>query len=99
MVPARIEPLTREEAEKEFGPPPELTAELREVIEPDIFITGDANLLMEPEEKRDAKYDLVTRVASVIVHICLIIFLIFSPKIFPSAGSHTGRSESGAETD
>jgi hypothetical protein len=83
VVPARIEPLTREEAEKELGPPPEMTAELREVIEPDIFITGDANLLMEPEEKRDTKYDLVTRVASVIAHICLIIFLILSPKIFP----------------
>jgi hypothetical protein len=83
VVPAHIEPLTREEAEKEAGPPPELTAELREVIEPDMFITGDANLLMEPEEKRDAKYDLVTRVASVVAHICLIIFLILSPKIFP----------------
>ena len=32
------------------------------MIEPDIFITGDANLLIEPEEKRDAKSDLVTRV-------------------------------------
>ena len=83
VVPANIEPLTREEADKEFGPPPELTAELREVIEPDMFITGDANLLMEPEDKRDAKWDLVTRVASVLVHICLIIFLILSPKIFP----------------
>ena len=83
VVPANIEPLTREEAEKEMGPPPELTAELREVIEPDIFITGDANLLIEPEEKRDTKYDLVTRVASVIAHICLIIFLVLSPKIFP----------------
>ena len=83
VVPANIEPLTHEEAEKESGPPLELTAELREVIEPDIFITGDANLLMEPEDKRDAKWDLVTRVASVLVHICLIIFLILSPKIFP----------------
>ena len=48
--------LTREESEK-FEHAPEMTAELREVIEPDIFITGDANLLIEPEEKRDAKWD------------------------------------------
>jgi hypothetical protein len=82
VVPAHIEPLTREEAEKMYGPPPELTAELREVIEPDMFMTGDANLLMEPEEKRDTKWDLVTRVASVVVHIFLIIFLILSPRLF-----------------
>ncbi len=29
-----------------------MTAELREVIQPDIFITGDANLLIEPEAKK-----------------------------------------------
>ena len=61
-----------------------MTAELREIIEPDIFNTGDANLLIEPEEKRDAKWDLLTRVLSVLVHIGLIIFLIFAPKIFPA---------------
>ena len=35
-----------------------MTDELREVIEPDIFMTGDANLLMEAEDKRDPKSDL-----------------------------------------
>lgn len=83
VVPSHIEPITAEEAHK-FGPPPELTPELREVIEPDMFITGDANLLMEPEDKRDAKADLVTRVVSIGVHIGFIIFLIFAAKIFPT---------------
>jgi TonB family protein len=83
VVPAHVEPLAPEEIE-EFERPPEVTAELREIIEPDIFITGDANLLIEPELKRDPRGDLMTRVLSVLVHIGLIAFLIFSPKIFPT---------------
>jgi len=83
VVPAYVEPAEPEEL-KAFERPPELTPDLREVIEPDIFITGDANLLIEPEDKRDARWDLLTRTMSVGVHIAVIIFLIFSPKIFPT---------------
>lgn len=83
VVPAYVEPAAPEEL-KGFERLPELTPDLREVIEPDIFITGDANLLIEPEEKRDPRWDLVTRTLSVLVHIGLIIFLVFTPKIFPT---------------
>jgi len=82
VVPVRVEPLTTEEI-AEPSHAPELTAGLREVIEPDLFMTGDANLLIEPEDKRDARSDLVTRVLSILVHVGLIIFLVFIPKIFP----------------
>ena len=54
------------------------------MIEPDLFITGDANLLIEPEEKRDRRSDLITRILSIAVHAAVIIFLIFSPKMFPT---------------
>jgi outer membrane biosynthesis protein TonB len=83
VVPAYVVPATPAEQE-EFGHAPELTAELREVIQPDLFITGDANLLIEPEEKRDARWNALTRTLSVLVHIGLVIFLIFAPKIFPT---------------
>ena len=83
VVPADVQPPSPEEL-KEFDRPPELTSELREVIEPDIFIPGDANLLIEPEEKRDPRSDLLTRTLSVLVHVGLIIFLVFSPKMFPT---------------
>jgi len=83
VVPAYVEPPAPGEL-KEFERPPELTDDLRQVIEPDIFITGDANLLIEPEEKRDARFDLTTRTLSVLVHIGFIIFLVFVPKIFPT---------------
>jgi TonB-like protein len=83
VVPAYVEPPAPEEL-KEFEHLPELTPDLRQVIEPDLFITGDANLLIESEEKRDASWDLVTRTLSVLVHVGLIIFLVFIPKIFPA---------------
>jgi TonB C terminal len=83
VVPAYVEPADAEE-QLEFEHAPEMTDQLREVIEPDIFITGDANLLMEAKDKRDPKSDLLTRVLSVLVHIGLIIFLILAPKIFPA---------------
>jgi hypothetical protein len=82
VVPAYVEPAAPREI-LEFEHAPELTADLRKVIEPDMFLTGDANLLMEQEDKRDPKSDLLTRVMSVLVHIAVIAFLIFSPKIFP----------------
>jgi TonB C terminal len=83
VVPAYVEPADAEE-QLEFEHAPEMTEQLREVIEPDIFMTGDANLLMEAKDKRDPKWDLLTRVMSVIVHVGLIIFLILAPKIFPA---------------
>ena len=82
VVPAYVEPPEQREIDK-FSKPPEMTAQLRELVEPDVFNTGEANLLVEPEEKRDAKEDLITRALSIAFHIAAIIFVIFLPKIFP----------------
>ncbi len=82
VVPAYIEP----PAEEELREPPKpltLTPQLREVVEPDIFITGDPNLLVAAEPKRDVRADTTVRVMSIILHILLVIFLISIPKIFP----------------
>jgi len=82
VVPAYVEPPV-EDLLKEFDKLPEMTPELREIVEPDMFITGDPNLLVATEPKHSAKYDAVVRASSLIVHVLLVIFLIFSPKIFP----------------
>jgi TonB family protein len=82
VVPAHIEPLP--ERTIEFERPPEMTPELREVVEPDVFITGDANLLIEQKKKTDPLWDLFSRSLSVVFHIGLVIFLVFAPKIFPA---------------
>jgi TonB family protein len=77
-----VEPPEQREIDK-FDQPPQMTAELREIVSPDIFNTGEANLLVEPEDRRDAKWDAITRVISVAAHIAFVVFLIFLPKIFP----------------
>jgi TonB family protein len=77
VVPAHIKPLDPAQRE-EFV----LTKELRDVVEPDIFITGDANLLIEPEDKHDAKWDNLSRIGSIAAHIVLILFLINIGRIF-----------------
>jgi len=82
VVPAYVEPLAPEEIEA-FEHASEMTAELREIVEPDIFTTGDANLLMEPEEKTTAKAELIRAVGSIAFHAALILFLIFAPKWIP----------------
>jgi outer membrane biosynthesis protein TonB len=82
VVPAFVEPPEQREIDR-FDQPQEMTPELRELIQPDIFTTGEANLLVEPEDQRDARWDAITRAASVAGHIAFIIFLIFLPKIFP----------------
>jgi TonB family protein len=83
VVPAFVEPLAEEERGV-LEHTREMTPELREIVQPDIFTTGDANLLIEPEKRKEAKSDLVTRVLSVLVHIGVIVFLILTPKMFPA---------------
>jgi hypothetical protein len=83
VVPAYVEPPEQREIDR-FDQPPPMTAQLREIVSPDIFNTGEANLLVEPEDRRDAKWDAITRVISVAAHIAFVIFLIFLPKIFPT---------------
>jgi hypothetical protein len=82
VVPAEVHPLTEEERRQEQQPL-QVTPGLREVIDPDIFITGDANLLIEPEERRKTADDALKLILSILFHIAVILFLILSPKIFP----------------
>ncbi len=83
VVPAYVEPATAGEIRRFEKQPHAMTAELREVVAPDVFITGDPNLLIAPTTRRDTKNDAIIRTVSVIVHIGLVIFVIFLPKIFP----------------
>jgi outer membrane biosynthesis protein TonB len=83
VVPAYVETPVAEDR-KEFERAPQMTAELREIVEPDVFTTGDANLLIQPEEKKNAKSDAAVRTISLIVHIGIIILLIFPPDFLRS---------------
>ena len=82
VVPAYVEPPEQREIDK-FDQPPQMTAQLREIVSPEFSIPAKRICSFEPEDRRDAKWDAITRVISVAAHIAFVIFLIFLPKIFP----------------
>jgi outer membrane biosynthesis protein TonB len=67
--------------------PPEVIAPVENIpvdlVDLDIFMTGEVNLLSKPDETKKSREDLVTRVSSVVFHTLLILVLLFEPKIFP----------------
>jgi outer membrane biosynthesis protein TonB len=56
---------------------------LPDVVDPDIFTTGDVNLLVKPVEERISAWQAVSRFSSIVFHTALIVFILFEPKLFP----------------
>jgi outer membrane biosynthesis protein TonB len=78
--------------------PPEIIAPSEnilpaEIVDPDIFLTGQVNLLTEARSEDRAKSDLARNISSVVFHIILILAIIVEPKVFPA------RPKSQAELD
>jgi outer membrane biosynthesis protein TonB len=68
--------------------PPEIIAPSEnilpaEIVEPDIFMTGEVNLLTKERTEERAKSDLARNISSVVFHILLILAIIVEPKVFP----------------
>lgn len=82
-VPADAAPLVLAPRAPSFSEP------LPEVVDPDIFTTGDAQLLASPDEPRTFRGNNYVRVSSsVAFHVLLVTFLLLQPKLFPER-SHT----------
>jgi outer membrane biosynthesis protein TonB len=77
--------------------PPETSAKLPmvdpDLVEPDIFMTGEAQLIAPPPSPEKARADLITRVSSVALHILLIAAILLQAKLFPK------REPTAAEVD
>jgi len=59
---------------------------LPEVVDPDVFNTGNVQLLASPEEPRvprTFREGSASRVSSVVFHVLLIAFILFEPRVFP----------------
>lgn len=55
-----------------------------DLVDPDIFMTGEVHLLTkEPQKDAQAKWELIRLVSSVAFHILLITAIIVEPKLFP----------------
>src|ERR1700756_1049379 len=68
--------------------PPEIIAPSEnilpaEIVDPDIFMTGEVNLLTKEHTEDRAKSDLARNISSVVFHILLILAIIVEPKVFP----------------
>ena len=68
------------------APAPLPAALFEEVVEPDLFTTGQINLLARPEKvnARERDWQWLSRSFSLIVHVSAILLLLFAPKLFPS---------------
>ncbi|HEY4816818.1 MAG TPA: TonB C-terminal domain-containing protein [Candidatus Acidoferrum sp.] len=69
--------------------PPEIIAPSEnilpaEIVDPDIFLTGEVNLLTRERTEERAKSDLARNISSVVFHILLIVAILVEPKVFPA---------------
>jgi outer membrane biosynthesis protein TonB len=55
-----------------------------EIVDPDIFLTGQVNLLTEARTEDRAKSELARNISSVLFHILLILAILVEPKVFPA---------------
>ena len=56
---------------------------LPEIIDRDIFTSGDVNLLVSPEQRRESRAQQVSRISSIVFHALLIVLILVQPKLFP----------------
>jgi TonB C terminal len=69
--------------ERSFQPAPPLPVSMFEdVIKPDLFNTGEVNLLAGPEDEKKTDWQWVSRSGSLIVHVAVVLLIIFAPKLF-----------------
>jgi TonB-like protein len=54
-----------------------------DLVEPDIFSTGEVQLIVPELTEAKTKSQLITRVSSIGFHVLLFIFLLFQSKLFP----------------
>ncbi len=54
-----------------------------DIVDLDVFMTGEVNLLTKPQTEEKTKWDLITRVSSFAFHVVLFATIILWAKIFP----------------
>lgn len=79
VVPA--EARLEERAEKTI-PAPLPAGIFEDVLEPDLFTTGEVNLLASPDDSKKRDWQWVARSFSLIVHVAVILFIVLAPKFF-----------------
>jgi TonB family protein len=71
------------------SPPQTIESQLNlhtDLVDPDIFITGEVHLAAPEEKEGKAKWQLVVRISSFAFHALLITLILLQAKLFPSHG-------------
>jgi TonB family protein len=86
-APLQVTELDERIAVPQHSAPPEPTAAVppvdTELVNPDIFLTGEVHLVNAPPSPEKARSELLTRVSSVGLHILLIAAILLQAKLFP----------------
>jgi len=77
--------------------PLELTAKplfvTAELVEPDLFTTGEVHLVAEPQTDRDSKKELIKNIFSFALHAAIIGAILLQAKFFPTRGPTADEQE------
>ncbi len=57
---------------------------LRDVLEPDVLLTGEVNLMSTPVEERAPLIGWTSQAGTLLFHVLLVAFAVFWPSLFPS---------------
>ena len=75
-IPLQVTEMDQRIAVPQNSAPPEPNVKLPvvdpDLVDPDIFMTGEAHLMVSPPSPEKARADLVTRISSVVLHVALI---------------------------
>ncbi|HXN23157.1 MAG TPA: TonB C-terminal domain-containing protein [Candidatus Dormibacteraeota bacterium] len=56
---------------------------LPEVVDADLFTTGEVNLLVKPPQVDTPKWQAISRISSIVFHSAFVLFILIQPKLFP----------------
>ena len=68
------------------APPEKIEAPLlppADLVDLDVFMTGEVNLLTKPQTEQKTRWDLITRFSSVAFHVLLIAAILLQARLFP----------------
>src|ERR1700730_11165704 len=86
-VPLQVTEMDQRVAVPQNSAPPEPDVTLpvvdTELVEPDIFTTGEVHLIASPPSPEKARADLITRISSVVLHVLLIAAILLQARLFP----------------
>jgi outer membrane biosynthesis protein TonB len=87
-IPLQVTEMDQRIAVPQNSAPPEPSATLpvvdTDLVDPDIFTTGEAHLMVSPPSSEKARADLITRISSVGLHVALIAAILLQARLFPN---------------